>query len=175
VPVAAQGKDEQMNDVTWFELRTTVTRPDGSVHANSCHRRFRDFDEVNNDLRSSFKGHQLLSNVPCMPRKELKILADHKVGGGGVRVRVSRPQGRRRRGEGARCRCEVRVCGQGQPTQSTITHPPTTLQPPPAPAPAAPQDPAFIEERREGLDAFVRKVCYSVVRGPRRLRAQGVL
>ena len=78
VPEAAAGTDELYEPVIWFRVdvkRTTVST--GEERSTSCHRRFRDFGELNEDLRSAFKGHQLLANVPEMPPKELKVLQNH--------------------------------------------------------------------------------------------------
>ena len=78
VPEAAVGKDEMFEPVIWFRVdvkRTCAATSEERV--TTCHRRFRDFGELNEDLRSAFKGHQLLANVPEMPPKELKVLQNH--------------------------------------------------------------------------------------------------
>ena len=78
VPEAVRGKDAMFEPVVWFRVdveRTTAAT--GAVCKSTVHRRFRDFVELADDLRSSFKGHHLLGNVPDPPPKELKALQDH--------------------------------------------------------------------------------------------------
>ena len=77
IPRACIGRDEENGSVVWFQVDTVCTAGDGTQRQTSVHRRFRDFGELSDDLRSSFKGNHLLGNVPDLPRKELKIIANH--------------------------------------------------------------------------------------------------
>jgi hypothetical protein len=76
IPGASIGRDEEGVSVVWFRVTTVCTGPNGT-RRTSVHRRFREFGELCDDMRASFKGNHLLGNVPDMPRKELKVLANH--------------------------------------------------------------------------------------------------
>lgn len=73
VPSTTSGVDEKGERVIWYLVETR--RPDGRVV--QCHRRFRDFFGVNEQVRSSFKGSHLLKSLPRPPARRVTLFADH--------------------------------------------------------------------------------------------------
>jgi hypothetical protein len=73
---AVIGRGDDGNVVVWFQVASSCAAS-GIERQNSCHRRFRDFCELDSSLRSTFNGHQLRSNIPSLPPKEIKFLANH--------------------------------------------------------------------------------------------------
>mmetsp|Transcript_7603 Transcript_7603/g.8289 ORF Transcript_7603/g.8289 Transcript_7603/m.8289 type:complete len:458 (+) Transcript_7603:59-1432(+) len=61
--------------ITWYLVRTTRIA-DNSVTA--VHRRFRDFAELNSQVKQNLKGHHLREIIPPLPEKPLKSLTDHR-------------------------------------------------------------------------------------------------
>ena len=60
----------------------THTLPGLTMHKThttwlQVHRRFRDFTELDDQIRAALQGHHLQSSLPRLPRKELKFLTDH--------------------------------------------------------------------------------------------------
>lgn len=64
----SDGYSEDM--ITWYLVETTRVS-DGLT--NTVHRRFKDFDELNNDVCQHFRGHQLFSSIPLFPQKKMKL------------------------------------------------------------------------------------------------------
>lgn len=61
--------------VTWYIVET-VRLKDGMKTA--VHRRFKDFVELNSQVKQNFKGHHLRQSLPMFPEKPLKSLTDHR-------------------------------------------------------------------------------------------------
>ena len=66
--------EDSGSQVAWYIIE--VTRLKDNVHTR-IHRRFRDFADMNSQVKQNLKGHILLSSVPALPEKTLKILVDH--------------------------------------------------------------------------------------------------
>ena len=45
--------------------------------STQVHRRFRDFADMNSQIKQNLKGHQIWSSLPSLPEKTLKFLVDH--------------------------------------------------------------------------------------------------
>lgn len=60
--------------VTWYNIRTTRLKDNVMT---TVHRRFRDFSELNSQVKQNLKGNHLLSILPPLPEKPLKLLTDH--------------------------------------------------------------------------------------------------
>lgn len=57
----------------WYLL---VTRSARTRATTSCHKRFRDFDDLNDAVRAALKGNHLLSSLPGLPPKGIKFFQD---------------------------------------------------------------------------------------------------
>jgi len=68
----SDGYSEDM--ITWYLIETTRLA-DG--YTNTVHRRFKDFVNLNSDIRQHFKGHHLLSSLPSLPERKSKMMTDH--------------------------------------------------------------------------------------------------
>lgn len=60
--------------VTWYLIK--VVRLSDKV-TTAVHRRFRDFADLNSNIKQNFKGHHLRSSLPPLPDKTLKITTNH--------------------------------------------------------------------------------------------------
>ena len=60
--------------VAWYVVSTT--RALDKVET-SVHRRFRDFAELNSQVKQNLKGHHLRASLPPLPDKTLKLYTDH--------------------------------------------------------------------------------------------------
>mmetsp|Transcript_20267 Transcript_20267/g.29048 ORF Transcript_20267/g.29048 Transcript_20267/m.29048 type:complete len:425 (-) Transcript_20267:892-2166(-) len=68
-------KDEfSEHSVAWYVLQVTKIH-DGVTTA--VHRRFRDFAELNSQVKQNMKGHHLRWSLPPLPEKPLKAMTDH--------------------------------------------------------------------------------------------------
>jgi hypothetical protein len=52
--------------ITWYVVKATRLEDDVST---TVHRRFRDFAELNSQVKQNFKGHHLRSSLPPLPEK----------------------------------------------------------------------------------------------------------
>jgi len=79
VPSTEMGVDEHGEKVVWYAIHTvrTLKGGDGPRREVTCHRRFRDFVGVNEQIRSSYKGSHLLSSLPKPPARGFKMFSDH--------------------------------------------------------------------------------------------------
>lgn len=66
--------EDSGSKVAWYIVE--VTRIKDNVRTR-VHRRFRDFADMNSQVKQNLKGHILFSSVPVLPEKTLKILVDH--------------------------------------------------------------------------------------------------
>ena len=62
-------------EVAWYQVVTT--RLTDNV-ITSVHRRFREFADLNSQVKQNFKGHHLRSSIPEFPEKTPKYLTDHR-------------------------------------------------------------------------------------------------
>ncbi len=69
--VAYSGKEAA---VTWYEL-CVERRSDGA--RTVVHRRYREFQNLLEQVHAAFKGHHLRSSIPELPGRQLKLLVDH--------------------------------------------------------------------------------------------------
>eukprot|EP00500_Bicosoecida_sp_ms1_P006294 CAMPEP_0203832708 /NCGR_PEP_ID=MMETSP0115-20131106/71397_1 /ASSEMBLY_ACC=CAM_ASM_000227 /TAXON_ID=33651 /ORGANISM="Bicosoecid sp, Strain ms1" /LENGTH=308 /DNA_ID=CAMNT_0050741777 /DNA_START=60 /DNA_END=983 /DNA_ORIENTATION=+ len=77
VPGTEMGADERGEKVVWYAIHTVRTGGGKPRREVTCHRRFRDFVGVNEQIRSSFKGSHLLTSLPKPPARGLKLFSDH--------------------------------------------------------------------------------------------------
>ena len=66
--------EDSGSKVAWYIVE--VTRINDKVRT-IVHERFRDFADMNSQVKQNLKGHVLLSSIPALPEKTLKILVDH--------------------------------------------------------------------------------------------------
>ena len=68
--------DEFSDDqIAWY--RVVTTRINDTI-STSVHRRFKEFADLNSQIKQNFKGHHLRSSIPEFPEKTLKVLSDHR-------------------------------------------------------------------------------------------------
>jgi len=67
--------DDPNQSVAWYLVHTVRLR-DGA--SSTVHRRFREFAELNSQVKQNLKGHHMRETLPPLPEKPLKILTDHK-------------------------------------------------------------------------------------------------
>ena len=67
--------DRSGEKLTWYIIKTT--RLEDGV-STVVHRRFRDFAELNSQIKQNFKGHHLRGSLPSLPEKWSKLTTDHK-------------------------------------------------------------------------------------------------
>lgn len=60
--------------ITWYLVK--VVRLSDKV-TTAVHRRFRDFADLNSNVKQNFKGHHLRSSLPQLPEKSLKFTTNH--------------------------------------------------------------------------------------------------
>jgi len=60
--------------VAWYLVK--VVRLSDKV-TTAVHRRFRDFADLNSNIKQNFKGHHLRSSLPSLPDKTLKFTTNH--------------------------------------------------------------------------------------------------
>ena len=66
--------DDSTQPVVYYTVN--VTRCSDGV-STVVHRRFRDFADMNSQIKQNLKGHQIWSSLPNLPDKTLKFLVDH--------------------------------------------------------------------------------------------------
>jgi PX domain len=66
--------DRAGQPIVWYILQ--ATRVEDSV-TTTVHRRFRDFAELNSQVKQNLKGHHLRTSLPLLPEKLSKITTDH--------------------------------------------------------------------------------------------------
>jgi hypothetical protein len=66
--------EDNGSTVAWYIVESTRLR-DGVT--TRVHRRFRDFADMNSQIKQNLKGHILFSSIPPLPEKTLKLLVDH--------------------------------------------------------------------------------------------------
>jgi len=66
--------DDANQPVVYYTVK--VTRCSDGV-STTVHRRFRDFADMNSQIKQNLKGHQIWSSLPPLPDKTLKFLVDH--------------------------------------------------------------------------------------------------
>ena len=59
---------------TWYKVCSTR---DCDGHSTVVHRRFRDFFSINELIRTSYKGSHLISSLPSLPKRGMKLFSDH--------------------------------------------------------------------------------------------------
>lgn len=78
VDVAGTGSTPDDDDVdkhvTWYVVKATRVS-DGA--ATTVHRRFKEFADLNSQVKQNLKGHHLRSSLPNLPEKTLKLTQDH--------------------------------------------------------------------------------------------------
>lgn len=74
VTSATVGIDETGKRVVYYVV-TTKRPSDGRV--NAVHRRYRDFFNMNDAVRSAYKGSQLMSSLPAPPARSFSMFVDH--------------------------------------------------------------------------------------------------
>lgn len=73
---AAFIEDELSEDqIAWYRVVTTRITDNTTT---SVHRRFKEFADLNSQIKQNFKGHHLRSSIPEFPEKTLKVFADHR-------------------------------------------------------------------------------------------------
>jgi hypothetical protein len=73
---AAFIQDELSEDqIAWYRIVTTRITDNVTT---SVHRRFKEFADLNSQVKQNFKGHHLRSSIPEFPEKTLKVFADHR-------------------------------------------------------------------------------------------------
>ncbi|KAJ1421377.1 hypothetical protein B484DRAFT_433259 [Ochromonadaceae sp. CCMP2298] len=76
IPETTFTQDEMSeHPLAWYVLRTERLR-DGVT--TSVHRRFREFAELNSQVKQNMKGHHLREALPPMPAKPTKAFTDHR-------------------------------------------------------------------------------------------------
>ena len=66
--------DDSGQQVVFYVLRVTRVSDRAST---IVHRRFRDFADMNSQVKQNLKGHQIWTSLPALPDKTLKFLVDH--------------------------------------------------------------------------------------------------
>lgn len=66
--------EENGSTVAWYIVETNRLKDDTKT---KVHRRFRDFADMNSQVKQNLKGHILFGSLPPLPEKTLKILVDH--------------------------------------------------------------------------------------------------
>lgn len=66
--------EDNGSTVAWYIVETTRLKDNTKTRV---HRRFRDFADMNSQVKQNLKGHILFGSIPSLPEKTLKILVDH--------------------------------------------------------------------------------------------------
>jgi hypothetical protein len=70
--------DWSEGEITWYQI--DVVRLGDKV-ATTVHRRFRDFVDLQVEVKRRLKGHQLYNDIPELPDKHIKAITDHNNSG----------------------------------------------------------------------------------------------
>jgi len=68
-------KNDSFQIIAWYEIES-IRPSDGAKTV--VHRRFRDFSNLDAEIRAALKGNHLSSSLPILPGKAIKVLHDHK-------------------------------------------------------------------------------------------------
>lgn len=74
IPASAVAYTGKEAAVTWYEL-CVERQSDGA--RTVVHRRYREFQNLLEQVHAAFKGHHLRSSIPELPGRQLKLLVDH--------------------------------------------------------------------------------------------------
>jgi len=67
--------DDVDKQVTWYTVKA-ARLSDGAM--TTVHRRFKEFSDLNSQVKQNLKGHHLRSSLPNLPEKTLKLAQDHR-------------------------------------------------------------------------------------------------
>lgn len=73
--MATYDEENPTIQIIWYVVK--AIRIEDGITTN-VHRRFREFAELNSQVKQNFKGHHLRSSLPSLPSKSIKLTTDHQ-------------------------------------------------------------------------------------------------